>query len=79
MFTHTREWRTLQAQGKGKYPYQMQWVQRHGLDNYGQKLEFCKSLNGNCQTSVHWIIVYNNWQKKLSTVCMLELRSIALF
>jgi hypothetical protein len=70
MLTHKREWRTLQAQGK--YPYQMQWVQHHGLDNDGQKLEFCKSLNGNCQTSVHWIIVYNNWQKKLSTVCTLE-------
>lgn len=70
MFTHTREGRTLHTQGM--YPCQMQWVQHHGLDNYGQKLEFCRLLTGNCQTLVHWIILYNNWRKKLSTVCTLE-------
>jgi len=41
---HTREWRTLYAEGM--YPYHVQRVQCLGPGDFAQRLEFCKWLNG---------------------------------
>jgi hypothetical protein len=49
----------------------------HGLDNYGRKLELCKLLNGNCPTSVHWIIVYTTDKRNCLQFARKNKRSIA--
>ena len=41
---HTREWRTLHAEGM--YPYHVQRVQHLRPDEFAERLEFCKWLNG---------------------------------
>ena len=50
---HTREWRTLHAEGM--YPYQVKRVQHLGLGNFAERLEFCKWLNGSRQLH-HYIL-----------------------
>jgi len=48
---HTRVWRTLHAEGM--YPYHVQRLQHLGPDDFAQRLEFCKWLDGSRQLHRH--------------------------
>jgi len=50
---HTRVWRTLHAEGMS--PYHVQRVQHLGPDDFAERLEFCKWLNGSHELH-HYIL-----------------------
>jgi len=52
----TSVWRTLHAEGM--YPYHVQRVQHLGPDDFAQRLEFCKWLNGSRQ--LHCYILFTD-------------------
>jgi len=53
---HTRVWRTLHAEGM--YPYHVQRVQHLGPDDFAERLDFCKWLNGSRQ--LHRYILFTD-------------------
>jgi len=53
---HTRVWRTLHAEGM--YPYHVQQVQHLRPDDFAERLNFCKWLNGSRQ--LHRYIMFTD-------------------
>ena len=52
---HTRVWRTLHAEGM--YPYHVQRVQHLRPDDFAERLNFCKWLNGSRELHRYIMIV----------------------